>query len=90
MKSAIEHLILGGEGKLDLIPMSAESIAQAEVVSEAEKELIKLIGKNSKLKEALRKFEEARDESNWLEVLTHYKEGFRNGFFLAIDLYGIE
>lgn len=89
MESAIEGILHGGWGCSDFVKPSEDGRKQADLVEELESKLTALLGNFTEARETFKAFREAVDTQCMLEVRDFYKAGFRNGFFLATDLYGL-
>ncbi|MDE6059752.1 MAG: hypothetical protein K2G44_06925 [Clostridia bacterium] len=87
MKSAIEGILYGTWGKSDFIPRSEELSAQSDIVMEWEKKLEKLLEESPEKKEVLKRLQQEIDEQTCIEVRDYYKAGFRNGFFISMELF---
>lgn len=84
MKSAIEA-VLGGELVNQNPDMGEEYWKLREVIQGKETALLELIKDNEAALKAFEDYTEAEGESTGIEVIVFYKQGFRNGFRLAID-----
>ncbi|MBD5636467.1 MAG: hypothetical protein HDP28_01415 [Clostridia bacterium] len=84
MKSAIEEIRNGSlSGKS---PNLGKEYKKA-VAATAEKEaaILELIKDNKETLKAFKEYQDAEEESFYLEVRGYYKHGFRHGFRIAID-----
>ena len=88
MNSVLQEILHGQWGKCEYIPLTAELSAQTELVNNLEKELKEIIRKMPEALDALKVLMEETDEETCLEACEYYKAGFRNGFFLAMDVFG--
>lgn len=84
MKSAIEEMLFSNRGNLDSIKNSEEGERLLdEVVATDEALRAKL---NPEQTELLKKFQQAIDDASFQDNIEYYKEGFRFGFLLALDV----
>ncbi len=85
MKSAIEQLFCG---KLvnDNPDMSKEYWEAISVSAEKGEALLKLIRRNAEIRKAFEEYQDAKSEIVNEEGIALYKQGFRNGFWLALDV----
>lgn len=84
MKSAIEEMLFGNRGNLDSIKNSEEGEKLLdEVVATDEALRAKLDLEQTEL---LKKFQQAIDDASFQDNIEYYKEGFRFGFLLALDV----
>ena len=84
MKSAIEQIF---DGELaDQNPDKGKEYREAnETAIKKERALRELIKDNAEAVKAFEEFEKADGEISGLEAIRYYKQGFRNGFRIAID-----
>lgn len=84
MKSAIEEMLFSNRGNLDSIKNSEEGERLLdEVVATDEALRAKLDPEQTEL---LKKFQQAIDDASFQDNIEYYKEGFRFGFLLALDV----
>lgn len=84
MKSAIEEMLFSNRGNLDSIKNSEEGEKLLdEVVATDEALRAKLDPEQTEL---LKKFQQAIDDASFQDNIEYYKEGFRFGFLLALDV----
>lgn len=86
MKSAIKKLFFGKLGNFEFIKRSAEEERGLDEVIENDKKLTEFIKDNQEAMQIFIKLKDAVNKSNNAEVLCFYREGFRNGFLLALDV----
>ena len=84
MKSAIEA-VLNRELANQNPDMSKEYWEANAVTIKKEKALLELIKDNAEAVKAFEDYTDAEGESSGMEVVAYYKEGFRNGFRIALD-----
>ena len=82
MKSAIEQLFNGTFAQIEKIKSSEELLT---AVIECDEKLKELLKDNQEALDAYEKLRNALDKSDCEELLAFYKEGFRNGFQIALD-----
>ena len=85
MKSAIEQLFYGTFADIEKIKLSEKQLKSLDDVIECEEKLTELLKDNAEAAALFEKFKRALDESTNEETLAFYKEGFRNGFQIALD-----
>lgn len=85
MKSAIED-ILFGHGTIDKIREGEEGLKLRDAVIAADEALRAVL--NPESKELYKNFQQAIEDSSWQECIDFYKEGFRFGFRIALDVLG--
>ena len=85
MKSAIEKLFYGNFYPLEAPKPTAEQLKRMEAAEECDEKLTELLKGNEEALNLFEKFKDATDENTCAEVFLFYKEGFRNGFQLALD-----
>lgn len=85
MKSAIEQ-ILGGELANQNPEMSKEYWEAVSATEKKEEALLEFIKHNEKALKAFEEYQSAEGEISGEDAIAFYKEGFRNGFWLAIDV----
>lgn len=84
MKSAIEEIYYGSFGTHD--PDLGEEYSKAlEKAREKEEALRELIKDNPEAVKLFEEYQNADGESLCVEVRGYYKQGFRNGFRIALD-----
>ena len=84
MKSAIEQ-IFSGELVNENPDMGKEYREANQTAIKKERALRELIKDNAEAVKAFEEFEKADGEISGLEAIRYYKQGFRNGFRIAID-----
>lgn len=84
MKSAIEEILNKTICKQS--PDMGKDYRKAiETTSKKESALLELLKENEAALKAFEEFEDAEGLSNNIEMIGFYKEGFRNGFRIALD-----
>lgn len=85
MKSAIEELFGGNFGKIDFLkPTENQSRLMCDI-GKYEKIVAAFLQDHPEAAEAFQNFKELTGEYNSDNAIVFYKEGFRNGFRLAVD-----
>lgn len=84
MKSAIEE-VFGGELANQNPDWGREYWESNKVAIKKEQALLELIKDNAEALKAFREYEKAEGETSGLEAIGYYKQGFRNGFRIALD-----
>ena len=85
MKSAIEKIFYGTFANIENLKPSAEESQHSAIAVECDKKLQELLKNNEAALTLFEQYKQAADESECAELLTFYKEGFRNGFQIALD-----
>ena len=85
MKSAILELFHGTFAQIENLKPTAKQIKSLDLVIEYDEKLTKLIKDNQEALDVYKQFKHAMEESTYAETVTFYKEGFRNGFQIALD-----
>ena len=84
MKSAIEEVLFKTFGNQN--PDLGNEYWELRKVTQAkEDKLLELIKDNEEAIKAFYEYQNSEGENSGIEVIGFYKEGFRNGFRLAID-----
>ena len=89
MKSAIEQ-VFGGELANQNPDMGKEYWELNSVAIQKEKALRELINNNAEAVKAFDDYINAEGDVSGEEAIAFYKQGFRNGFWLAFDLMNEE
>ena len=87
MKSAIEKLFYGTFAGFETIKLSDEQRNILDVVIECDEKLTAFFKDNQEAA-VFERFKCALDENAAIEACACYKEGFRNGFQIALDAMG--
>lgn len=84
MKSAIEQLFCGElfNEKPDL---GKDYWKKRDITEKKENALLEFIKDNSEAVKAFQEYQNAEGASSVEEMIGYYKEGFRNGFRIALD-----
>ena len=85
MKSAIEKLFYGSFKGVEALKLSEKQRKYLNVIVECDEKLTALLKDNQEAGELFERFKCAVDENAGAEALGFYKEGFRNGFQIALD-----
>ena len=85
MKSAIQELFYGTFADIEKLKLTAKQIKCLDIIIECNEKLTALFKDNEEALALLKQLKSAMDESAVEEVLAFYKEGFRNGFRIALD-----
>ena len=85
MKSTIEKLFYGALLPLEEVRTSKEQSECLQVADECDEKLSALFKENGEVLQLFQRFKDAVDENTAIEVRIFYKEGFRNGFRIALD-----
>ena len=85
MKSAIEEICYAMFAQSDKMKLTEKQKELLDVVIDCDEKLRVLLKENQAALELLEKFKCALDESESEEAFLFYKEGFRNGFQIALD-----
>lgn len=88
MKSAIEEMLNGERGNLETLRNSEEVTKCYDDVIEWDNTLRDMLKDSPEQLEALSKFQRALDKLDAQAAIDRYKEGFRFGFRLALDVLG--
>ena len=85
MKSAITELFYGKFADIERVKTSEEHKKSLNVVIECDEKLTELLKDNAEALITFERFKRALDDCDGEETLAFYKEGFRNGFQIALD-----
>ena len=85
MKSAIEKIYYGTFADIEKIKLSAEQLKRLDIIIECDNKLNTLFKDNQEALALYERLKRALDDNACAEAITMYKEGFRNGFQLALD-----
>ena len=85
MKSAIEEIFYGRFADIEKLQPSEKQLKSLDVVIECDDKLTALLKDNQEVLALFEKFKRALDDNAGAEALALYKEGFRNGFQIALD-----
>ena len=85
MKSAIEQLFYGTFADIEKLKLTEQQLKSLDAVIECDEKLRELLKGNEEALGVFEKFKRAVDDNAGEEVLAFYKEGFRNGFQIALD-----
>ena len=85
MKSAIKELFYGTFADIEKLKLTERQRKSLDIVIECDEKLRKLLKGNEEALEVFEKFKRAQDENAGEEVFVFYREGFRNGFQIALD-----
>ena len=85
MKSAIEKLFYGAMLPLEEVKPTQEQLDYLGVADECDEKLSALFKENGEARRLFERFKEAIDAHEGIEARIFYREGFRNGFRLALD-----
>ena len=86
MKSAITELFYGALPKIETMKPSKAKLKILDTVIECDEKLTELFKENQEALVLYETFKLALDESAGEEAAAFYREGFRNGFRLALDV----
>lgn len=86
MKSAIEKLFHGQLGNFEFVNRSEKEESDLDEVVKNDKKLMEIIKDNHEAMDIFMQLKEAIEKCDCDELLRFYKEGFRNGFLLALDV----
>ncbi len=87
--SAIKDMYYGNRGGHDIIKIKNEEVLVLDVINESEKLLIKKLSKKLEILEIYKKLDGAIGELTLIENEHYYKEGFRFGFLMAMDVFDL-
>ena len=85
MKSAIKELFYGNFAQIENIKLTRAQLKSLDAVIECDEKLRELLKDNSEALNLFEKFKRASAENTDSEIFAFYKEGFRNGFQIALD-----
>ena len=85
MKSAIEALFNGTFADIEKLRPTQKQLKSLDDVIKCDEKLTALIQDNEEALKLFEQFKRALDEQQGEETYTFYKEGFRNGFQIALD-----
>ena len=85
MKSAIQELFYGTFADIEKLKLTERQLKSLDAVIECDKKLRELLKGNEEALSLFEKFKRAQDENTDGEIFAFYKEGFRNGFQIALD-----
>ena len=86
MKSAIREIFYGRFADIENLKPSEEQLKSLDVVIECDEKLTALFKDNQEVLDLFEKFKRALDDNAGAEAFAFYKEGFRNGFQIALDV----
>ena len=86
MKSAIEQMCSGLRGTYESVQPTDKQSEIMSKVCEADTKLTEMLKDDKEATELFNQFKEAIDEANSEECETFYKEGFRFGILMGIDI----
>ena len=87
--SAIKEMYYGNRGQQDTIKIAKEDRKILDVIIECEEVLRNRLDKTPELLNTFIKFDNAVSELKVVELENYYREGFRFGFLIAMDVLGI-
>ena len=85
MKSAIEEIYYGRFADIEKLKLTKEQLKSLDTVIEYDEKLTALLKDNQEALALLEKLKRALDDNAGDEAFALYKEGFRNGFQIALD-----
>ena len=85
MKSAIQKLFYGTFADIEKLQPSKEQLKSLDIVIECDEKLTAILKENHEALQLFEKFKRAMDDNAGEETFAFYKEGFRNGFQIALD-----
>ena len=86
MKSAIEQMCFGLRGTYESVKTSEKYSQLMDKVCQIDNKLTEKLKDDKEMIELYRQFKDAMDETACEECETFYKEGFRFGVLLGIDV----
>ena len=86
MKSAIEQMCYGLRGTYESVKVTKRYTSIMGKVCDADEALTKLLKAGSEEDRLYRQFKEHIDEAACVECESYYKEGFRFGVLLGLDI----
>lgn len=86
MKSAIEQMCSGLRGTYESVQPTDKQSEIMSKVCETDNKLTELLKDDKEATELFNQFKDAIDEANSEECETFYKEGFRFGVLMGIDI----
>lgn len=85
MKSAIQALYYGKFAQIEKLKPTERQLKNLDIVMECDEKLTALLKDDNEALAIYGQFKRAMEENVCEESLTFYKEGFRNGFQIALD-----
>ena len=85
MKSAIEEICYGAFAQSKKMWLSPKQQKLLDTVIECDEKLTERFKDNQEVLSLFKNFKNALDEHSATEAFIFYKEGFRNGFQIALD-----
>ena len=85
MKSSIQEIFYGRFADIEKMKLTKEQLKSLNVVIEYDEKLTALLKDNQEALALLEKLKRALDDNAGAEAFALYKEGFRNGFQIALD-----
>ena len=85
MKSAITEIFYGRFADFENLKLNEAHLKSLDTVIECDENLTALLKDNHEALALFDKFKRALDKNTNEELLAFYKEGFRNGFQIALD-----
>lgn len=86
MKSAIEEMCFGLRGTYESVRTSGKYSQLMDKVCEVDNKLTEKLKNDKAAEELYKQFKDAIDEASCEECETFYKEGFRFGVLLGLDI----
>lgn len=88
--SAIKEMYYGNRGGQETIKIKDEELSVLDVINKNEELLLNTLSKKPEVLEIYKKLDKAIGELTSIENEHHYKEGFRFGFLMAMDIFDIK
>ena len=85
MKSAIQELFYGTFADIEKLKLTEQQLKSIETLTACDEKLTALLKENKEALTLFEQFKRAMEDSAGEETFTFYKEGFRNGFQIALD-----
>ena len=85
MKSAIEKIFYGTFANIENLKPTAEQMKSLDAVIECDDQLTALFKDNAEILALYERFKRVMDDHAGAEAFALYREGFRNGFQIALD-----